>query len=270
MTTNIKSIHELQASTLNSMPSSSFIISDSPDLTEARKISLSEFAKRTNEKSVNQTNHGFIVGDAITFNGTQYVKANSSTLSMAHILGIVHVVHDTNNFEMTTSGFLGGLSGKVAGQVYYLTKTGTLSTHPDNDIISAAYLAISSSEVFVIDSFPSIVKVPDRFTVTENNISVAQQNAINLTKTIPLQRFAGILVKVEGLTANQKLKVQLSGDSTHTEAQYLAEFTDTKTHDNAGAWIYRNLLNNRSLYIKLTNELTQSVNVNLTIIGEPF
>lgn len=72
-------------------------------------------------KSINQTSHGFAVGDVLYHNGSFYAKAKADAESTAEVIGIVTTVTDSNNFILTAYGFCSGLSSLTAGAVYFLS-----------------------------------------------------------------------------------------------------------------------------------------------------
>lgn len=85
-------------------------------------------------KNINQTNHGFVVGDVIRLNRNTglYVKAQSNNDENAEVIGVVTNVYDLHNFVITTSGFcdfygesIFNISDPVYGYagVYYLSAT---------------------------------------------------------------------------------------------------------------------------------------------------
>ena len=80
--------------------------------------------------SIAQTSHGLAVGNVVRFDGTNYVKAKADTAADAEVVGIVSAVADANNFTLTTGGRITGLSGLVAGDVYFLdpVTAGALTT----------------------------------------------------------------------------------------------------------------------------------------------
>lgn len=70
---------------------------------------------------VNQTAHGFSVGDVIYNTGSAYAKAQADAIGTADVIGVVDTVADANNFTVTTHGRITGLSGLTAGLTYYLS-----------------------------------------------------------------------------------------------------------------------------------------------------
>ena len=74
---------------------------------------------------VNQTTHGFSVGDVIRADGTQtYAKALADTSSNAEVVGIVSAVADVDNFTVQMGGYVESLSGLTANTVYFLSESG--------------------------------------------------------------------------------------------------------------------------------------------------
>lgn len=74
--------------------------------------------------SVNQTAHGFVVGDVVRSNGTanQYTKAQANSATNAEVIGIVTAVADANNFTITSHGRItAGVPTATAGTVFWLS-----------------------------------------------------------------------------------------------------------------------------------------------------
>ena len=84
--------------------------------------------------AVPQTNHGFVIGDLVRFDGTagqqRYVKSIASSATGADVAGIVSSVADANNFTITTGGVVTTLTGLTPGATYFLSATvaGTYTT----------------------------------------------------------------------------------------------------------------------------------------------
>ena len=76
-------------------------------------------------RSLVQTLHGFVVGDAIRFDGGSnlYVKALADADVNSEVLGLVDQIIDDNTFVLLSSGFMDGLTGLTLGSVYYLSDT---------------------------------------------------------------------------------------------------------------------------------------------------
>ena len=77
----------------------------------------SEFAEAS--ILVNQTAHGFAVGNAVGIVGTSWVKAKADSVANAVTLGLVSQVVDANNFRYVKGGVLAGTY--TAGANYFLS-----------------------------------------------------------------------------------------------------------------------------------------------------
>ncbi len=118
---------------------------------------------------VNQTTHGFSVGDIVRLSGAStYTEAQADSASNAEVAGIVSAVADTDNFTLTTGGHVTGLSGLTANTVYFLdpsTAGATTSTEPStaNQV---------SRPVYIADTTTSAILLPYRGVVVGGKIAV--------------------------------------------------------------------------------------------------
>lgn len=105
---------------------------------------------------VAQSGHGFIIGDVLYFDGTNYVKAKADAANTAEVVGIVSEVVDTDNFVATTAGYVeSGLEldvdgdPLVAGSVYFLSAgtAGGLTLNEPNVVgqVSRPVLLVSAA-----------------------------------------------------------------------------------------------------------------------------
>jgi len=86
--------------------------------------------------AINQSSHGFNIGDVLYLDGGTYKKAIATDIITAEVVGIVSDVTDAANFIILSGGRLEGLSGLTAGTIYFLSATvsGSLtSTEPVTD-----------------------------------------------------------------------------------------------------------------------------------------
>jgi hypothetical protein len=97
------------------------------------------------EVSILQSSHGFSVGNFIRYNGTSYVKADATTVSNASVIGMVSKILDNDNFVLTFSGKVIGVTGLIAGTIYYLSATPGAFTSTAPSIRKPVLLAVSSS-----------------------------------------------------------------------------------------------------------------------------
>lgn len=78
----------------------------------------------TTSFTVNQTAHGFTVGDIVRSNGTanQYTKAQADSSTNAEVIGMVTTVTDVNNFTITTHGYVTtGVPAGTVGDVLFVS-----------------------------------------------------------------------------------------------------------------------------------------------------
>lgn len=101
------------------------------------------------QKTATQVAHGLAVQECIRLSGTSFVKANASTEADAEVVGIVTVVTDLDNFTYVMDGYVSGLSGLTAGEVYFLQDDGSLGSAPGT-INKPVLVALSATEgIFV-------------------------------------------------------------------------------------------------------------------------
>lgn len=106
-----------------------------------------------------QTAHGFTVGQAVYFDGTNWQLAKAdSAYTMAE--GIVKSVTDVNNFTVRVVGPVEGLSGLTAGAYYFVSKdtAGALTaTEPTAPYFSNPVgFALSTTQLMVLPLRPAV------------------------------------------------------------------------------------------------------------------
>jgi hypothetical protein len=74
-------------------------------------------------RSITQASHGFAVREIVRLNGTSYTKSQGNNSANAEMVGMVSSVPDANTFTVTTEGYVTGLSGLTAGEIYFLSTT---------------------------------------------------------------------------------------------------------------------------------------------------
>lgn len=123
-------------------------------------------------KIITQAAHALTVGSIIRYNGTSFVKAQANTAANAESLAMVSAVIDVNNFVLTTSGYITGLSGLTSGVLYYLSPTvagGLTATEPTT-------VGHVSKPVFMADNSTSGFVIAYRGTVVTSNTGNAPNN----------------------------------------------------------------------------------------------
>lgn len=117
--------------------------------------------------SVNQTGHGFVVGNVITFTNGAYALANAANGNTLGI-GIISVVPNANYFTFVEAGTIYGLSGLSQGQYYYtaVNAAGQLTTvEPTAGYSNPLMLATTTNNAIVFPYRPSLVSLQN------NNLS---------------------------------------------------------------------------------------------------
>lgn len=117
------------------------------------KLDLSDISGVS--KEITEPSHGFVAADVIYYDGANYVKAQADSAANAEAIGIVRTVTDANTFTVQVGGFITGLSGLVAGDVYFLSAAtaGLLtSTEPTvlNGVSKPMLIATSTTEGWVL------------------------------------------------------------------------------------------------------------------------
>jgi hypothetical protein len=115
--------------------------------------------------AIHQVAHGFSVGQLLYFNGTAYAKAKADVGDTSEVVGIVSSLTDADNFNLTSAGFVAGLSGLTPGKVYYLSDTvaGGLSIDPPTTpghISTPVMMSISASTGWLKVERGSVVTAP--------------------------------------------------------------------------------------------------------------
>lgn len=103
-----------------------------------------------------QAAHGFVVGNMIRYNGTEYVRAQADTFNDSQSIGMVSSVIDVNTFIISTNGLVENLSGLVAGSPYYLDpiNPGNLTLTPPStqgQIVKEVFIANSTTSGFLLN-----------------------------------------------------------------------------------------------------------------------
>ncbi len=169
-------------------------------------------------KLVNQTAHGFFVGQVLIFNGTIYVTAKADTPAHSNGCMIVSIVPDANSFYLTQTGWVNDLTGSYTpGIQYYLSPTsaGALtSTIPTTvgQMIIPCFVADTTTSGFFYGGSGTEVESGSLFgwsTATSNtNMGVNQGyftlSATTLNMTLPPSGnvAVGDVIKIANLAGN--------------------------------------------------------------------
>jgi len=179
---------------------------------------------------VNQA-HTFLVGDVLYLNGSTYTKARADAANTAEVVGMVSRVIDSNQFEITLSGEVSGLTGLTTGEVYFLSETtpGAITiTEPSvvGQISLPVGVASSTTSLYVAPKRGAVVGSSNTRTQIPlvNNATTTIQNAsaydageltgwITITATTPLRFYTAAQFTKNGAATNYNLSYQFSGDT---------------------------------------------------------
>lgn len=133
-----------------------------------------------------QASHGFSTGNAVRFNGTSWVKAQSNSPDTTGV-GIV-VVIDPDVFKLYLYGPISGLSGLTSGEYHYVSSTsaGALTTTDPNQSDSSAgsnpiLFADSTTTGYVLPWRPSQGGTSNPTTPNLTNYVIAKLSADTTT-----------------------------------------------------------------------------------------
>ncbi len=109
----------------------------------------------TLDEAINQTTHGFSVGEVLYHNGTIYALADASAAATAESIGIVSAVADGDNFTIQFGGKITGLSGLTIGEAHFLSETpgAITATAPTTvgAVIKPILIADSATTAFIFN-----------------------------------------------------------------------------------------------------------------------
>jgi len=113
---------------------------------------------------VNQTSHGFSVGNLVYSNAGTYAKAKADDANTSEVVGIVTAVAGANDFTLQFGGEVTTLTGLTAGSVYFLSNStaGSYSATEPNTAghISKPVLIATATNRAVFFNFRGM-EVPD-------------------------------------------------------------------------------------------------------------
>ena len=137
-----------------------------------------------NKKIVNQSSHGFIFGQPIYLNGSNYASAQANSVSKSEVVGLVSKYIDSNTFELTFigeiygdfSGVLETGSSLTPGSVYYLSPFTAGKLSPTNPIatgqVHKAVLIATGTNSAIVYPFTGGILASPISTVTASSLGV--------------------------------------------------------------------------------------------------
>lgn len=132
---------------------------------------------------ITQASHAFSLGDVLYLNGATYTKAIATSSAAAEVVGVVSRVVDTNNFELTLSGEISGLTGLTAGAVYFLSDS-VAGTYSITEPSTIGYVSIP---VGIASSTTTLYVAPKRGVVVGGANARTQVSLLNNTASQTVQ-----------------------------------------------------------------------------------
>lgn len=139
------------------------------------------------QNSVNQSGHGFVVGNTVIFDGAAWVDSQASSLAECAGTCMVSLVLDADNFVVTQTGWVNNFDASLAflplteGQQYYLDPTGGLTlTEPTTTgfVSLPCLIADTTTSGYFFGGSGNLIKASQLFaweTVTTNTNMVVNR-----------------------------------------------------------------------------------------------
>jgi tartrate dehydratase beta subunit/fumarate hydratase class I family protein len=224
----------------------------------------------TVERDINQTTHGFSVGDWVYLSGTTYTLAQADDIMSSEVVGIVSAVADADNFTLQFMGYISGLSGLVAGEAYFISPTvaGTItSTAPSTvgQFVKPVFIADTTTSGYVFNmrgnevvAAVGIEALDEGGSLTTAITSIdwvgagvtATNSAGDVTVTIPggTSTFTGLTDTPANFTGASLQAVRVNAGETALEFYTPAAGGATLDHDvnqtthgfSVNDWVYHN------------------------------
>ena len=186
-------------------------------------------------KIVVQDAHGFLAGDVLYMNGSTYAKAVASAANTAEVVGVVGRFISVDQFELTLSGEVSGLTGLVAGEVYFLSAaTAGALTVTEPTVVGHVSLPVgvasSTTSMYVAPKRGVVVGATNARTQiplggsTSTSVTTTVQNVaayeagelsgwIAISATTPLKFYVTAQFSKNGAGTNYNISYQTSGDT---------------------------------------------------------
>jgi hypothetical protein len=193
--------------------------------------------------TIPQVAHGLSVGNAVYLNGSVYTKAIATSAAAAEVVGVVSKADLPNEFDLTLSGELTGLTGLTTGEVYFLSAaTPGLLTTTEPTVIgqvsvpvgvasSATTMYVAPKRGAVVGGVNARTEVALTSGAVTNVQNVAGMTAGELTGWVfisssPARRFyVSAKFALSGAGGDYNLSYQTTGDTP--PAGFLVDITTT-------------------------------------------
>ncbi len=180
-------------------------------------------------KEITQAN-SFAVGNVVYFNSATslYALASNTAANTAEAIGVVSAASATK-FTVTELGYMEGLSGRVAGEVYFLDASGGLTAVEPTTIGSVSkpmLIAVSDTAGFVLNYRGTVVgsanartqiSLSNNTTATVQNVSVYDAGElagwVYIDATTDYRFYVQAQFAKNGAGNNYNLSYQTTGDT---------------------------------------------------------
>jgi hypothetical protein len=174
------------------------------------------------QKVVNETGHGFSVGNILKYSGTDYELSQANTFANSQAIGMVSTVNTVDQFVLTQVGYITDLPADIvdggpliAGGYYYLSTTnaGKLTatkTMTDFEVVLPCFIADSATSGWFmcndgIENTPGGAGFVWNVATVNTFMSVDNGYVINgagtLTMTLPATSNVGNIIEIAGSSA---------------------------------------------------------------------
>lgn len=176
---------------------------------------------------INQSAHGFSVGDVLIFNGTFFLKAQANSVQNAAIVGMVSTISSMDSFYITQTGFVSNLTTQVfsPGILYYLdpSNPGRLTENEptlNGEMRVPCFISYSTASGFFFENTGTKVEsggVNWSTVSTDTNMQTNNFYFVNgagpISMTLPVTAAVGDSVEVIGISDFQISINQNAGQS---------------------------------------------------------
>lgn len=193
-------------------------------------------------KLITQALHGFSVNDVVGFSGGTYNKAIANGTYQGEIVGLVTKINDLNNFELTQSGYISGLTAVLTPSTTYFLSTlvpGLLtSVEPSlpGQIVKSVIVADTISSGWILPYPAYYVSSGSTIATTLQLKDITGNTEVNDISATPIvwttQEFAGTSLSFTGGS-----KIWINETAVYKIAYVLNVISQTVSPKNVGAVI---------------------------------
>ena len=181
------------------------------NLSDVNDAETSRINLKVGYETVNQTAHGFAVGDAIKHNGTNFIKAQADSVLNAGVIGVVSAVADVDNFTYQFSGIL--TSGSWTNGTEYF-----LSTSTAGSIVTEPVEVEGEVKQFIGTGVPGglLLEIAEGFEIVAANDRLEEDTTVTGTKNIDWEAYETFKYVLTGNCTFSDTNLPTSGSKTIT------------------------------------------------------